>query len=73
MPYLTSYLGTLTAGTDELRRATDRRDELLSQQKKRGGVQAVLSQSALQETQARRASSAKDKVLVAGRRAALPA
>lgn len=80
VPFLTTYLGTLTAGTeeherttDELRRATDRRDHLAAQQRKRGGVKAVLSQSARKETQGRSASLEEDKATVATHRATLPA
>ena len=78
--FLTSYLASLEADTtehdrttDELRRATDRHDELESQQGKRGGVKAVLSQSSLKETQSRSNSIEEDKVLVAAHRATLAA
>ncbi|WP_035557891.1 hypothetical protein [Hymenobacter sp. IS2118] len=80
VPFLTTYLATLTAGTtehttttDELRKKTDRRDELLSRQAKVGGVPAVLRQSELKEAQRRSASIEEDKALVVARRATLSA
>jgi hypothetical protein len=80
VPFLGTYLATLTPGTtehanttDELRKKTDRRDELLSRQAKVGGVKAVLSQSELKETQSRSTSIEEDKALVVAHRATLPA
>ena len=80
VPFLTTYLATLvlgttehTATTDELRKKTDRRDELVSRQAKVGGVKAVLSQSELKEAQVRSASIEEDKALVVAHRATLPA
>jgi hypothetical protein len=80
IPFLNNYLSTLVAGSkehahtiEELRKFNSRRDELLAQQHKLGGVKAVLSQSSLKETQSRSASIEADKALVIAHRATLPA
>ena len=75
-----AYLPTLTAGTDEFNRTTDerrkaddRRGDILAMQRTRGGVKAVLSQSALKETQSRAVSLQQDKAAVVTHRATLAA
>ncbi|TGE12248.1 hypothetical protein [Hymenobacter elongatus] len=77
---LDTYLPTLAEGskehersTDERRKADDRRGDIGAMLGKRGGVKAVLGQSALKETLSRSTSLEDDKTTVATHRASLAA
>ncbi|MCC2547386.1 hypothetical protein LJY25_13100 [Hymenobacter sp. BT175] len=78
--FLSGYLLTLTAGTDEHEKTTDdlrksnaRLGEVEALMRKEGGAKAVLGQSILKETQGRSTSIEEDKADVVAHRATLTA